>query len=66
MGIPNKYVIVAVVLAAAVVVALRSKIPPCYLSDEQFLTFLPFLETVNWVGYFEIPPEKRAFLMARQ
>ena len=58
MGIPNKYLIVVVVFAAVVVVALRGKIPSCYLSDEQFLTFLTFLETVNWVGY---PQKKRAF-----
>ena len=61
MGIPNKYVIVVVVVVAAAVVALRSKIPPCYLCDKQFLTFLIFLETFNWVGYLKYPMKKGFF-----
>ena len=61
MGIPNKYVIIVVVVAVAV--ALGSKIPPSYLSEQQFLTFLTFLATVNWVGYLKYPPKKGFDLM---
>ena len=44
----------------------RSKILPCYLSDEQFLTFLTFLATVNWVGYLKyISPAIKDFFYGR-
>ena len=65
MVIPNKYVIVVVLFAVAVAVALGSKIPPWYLSDQQFLTFQTFLATVNWVGYLNYPPEEKGVFWLR-
>lgn len=64
MGIQNKYVINVVIFVVAFTIALGSKIPPCYLSYQQFLTFLA---TANWVGYLKYmytSLQKNDFLMA--
>ena len=43
-----------------------SKIPPCYLSDQQCLAFRTFLATVNWVGYLKyIRPAIKDFFDGR-
>lgn len=67
MGIQNKYVINVVIFVVAFTIALGSKIPPCYLSYQQFLTFQTFLATANWVGYLKYmytSLQKNDFLMA--
>ena len=68
MEIPNKYVIVVVIFAFSFDAALGSKIPHCYFSDQQFLAFLTFLATANWLSYVKhmyISPAKKELFDGR-